>query len=118
LDHDLKGKVSRSSWGLDYHVVLKDRLEKLIMEIKKNKEFNYKYYVDTGPLIERELARKAGIGYYGKNCSIINDEYCFFIFIGYILTDIDIPIDSPILGSKCGDCNLCIKACPTGALER
>lgn len=116
-DYDLKGKVSKSSWGLDYHVVLKDRLKKLIMEIKKIKEFSYKHYVDTGPLIERELARKAGIGYYGKNCSIINDEYGSFIFIGYILTDIDMPVDSPILANKCGDCNLCIKACPTGALE-
>ncbi len=66
------------------------------------KDFNYRYFVDTGPLIDRELARKAGIGYYGKNCSIINDEYGSFIFIGYILTDMDISIDSPILENSCG----------------
>ncbi len=81
------------------------------------KDFNYRYFVDTGPLIDRELARKAGIGYYGKNCSIINDEYGSFIFIGYILTDMDISIDSPILENSCGECELCLKACPTGALE-
>ncbi len=80
-------------------------------------DFSYKSFVDTGPLIDRELAKRAGIGYYGKNCSIINDGYGSFIFIGYILTNLDIEI-SPILSEgKCGDCNLCIKACPTGALE-
>lgn len=116
-NYKLKGILSKSSWGMDYHVVLKDRMEKLIDEIKRVEDFNYKYYVDTGSLIEREIARKCGIGYYGKNCSIINDKYGSFIFIGYILTDLDISDYSTPLESKCGDCDLCIKACPTKALE-
>ena len=117
VDYSLKGALSKSSWGLDYHKVLKKRMEKLIEEIKKFAEFNYKYFVDTGPLIDRELAKKSGIGYYGKNSSIINDEYGSFIFIGYILTDLDIETSPILLEEKCIDCNICIKSCPTGALE-
>lgn len=116
-NYRLKGSLSKSSWGLDYHRVLKEKLENLISEIEKTKSFEYKAFVDTGPLVDRELARKAGIGYYGKNCSIINKDYGSFIFLGYILTDLDINTDTNPIESQCGDCDLCIKACPTKALE-
>ncbi len=116
-DYRLKGRLSKSSWGLDYHIVLKNRMEKIIDEIKKLVDFNYKYFVDTGLLVDREIAYKSGIGYYGKNCSIINDEYGSFIFLGYILADLELRVSTNPMESKCGDCNLCIKACPTGALE-
>ena len=111
------GKLSRSSWGLDYHEVLWDRMERLIGAIQEKRGFNYKCFVDTGPLVDRELARNAGIGYYGKNCSIINPKYGSFIFIGYILTDLDIEVKPTVLEEECGICTQCIKACPTGALE-
>lgn len=113
----IKGKLSKSSWGLDYHVVLKKKMENLIKEIERVEEFQYKSFVDTGPLIDRELAKKANVGYYGKNCSIINDRYGSFIFIGYILTDLDIEKNSILAEDKCVDCDLCLRACPTGALE-
>ena len=113
----LRGILSKSTWGLDYHNVLKDKMENLIQEISKVKDFEYKYFVDTGPLIDREVARRAGLGYFGKNCSIINGEYGSFIFIGYILTNLEILADNAIKG-ECGDCTLCIDACPTGALEK
>lgn len=116
-DNKLKGVLSKSSWGLDYHRVLKAKMNSLVEEIKDIEDFDYKMYVDTGPLVERELANKAGIGYYGKNCSIINDEYGSFIFIGYIMTDLNIEQDISRIDSKCGDCDLCIRACPTNALE-
>ena len=116
-DYKLKGRLSKSSWGMDYHKVLQSKIENLIIEIKKEVDFSHKYYIDTGPLIDRELAKRTGIGYYGKNSSIINDKYGSFIFIGYILTDLDIDISNEEIPNKCGDCNLCIKACPTGALE-
>ena len=116
-DNKLKGLLSKSSWGLDYHRVLKAKMNSLIEEIKNIEDFDYKVYVDTGPLVERELGNKAGIGYYGKNCSIINDDYGSFIFIGYIMTDLDIEADTNRIHSKCGDCDLCIRACPTNALE-
>lgn len=115
-DYKLRGKLSKSSWGIDYHQVLKNKMELLIEEIKKVVDFQYKYFVDTGPLVDRELAVKAGVGYYGKNSLVINDDYGSFIFIGYILTDLDLDYNERI-ASKCGDCNLCLKACPTGALE-
>lgn len=114
--YPLRGKLSKSSWGKDYHHVLKQKIEFLIEDIKKVIDFEYKYFVDTGPLIDRELARKAGVGYYGKNCSIISDEYGSFIFLGYILTDLELEFSEEV-SNKCGDCNLCLKACPTGALE-
>lgn len=114
---NIKGNLSKSSWGLDYHKVLKNKMEELIYEIKKKKDFQYKYFVDTGPLVDRELAKKAGIGYYGKNCSIINKDYGSFIFLGYILTDLEIEKNSIIIEEDCKDCTLCIQACPTNALE-
>lgn len=111
------GIISRSSWGIDYHIVLKNRIEKLIKELKNRLDFDYKFYVDTGPLVDRELAKNAGLGYYGKNCSIISPYYGSFIFLGYILTSIKLKTNTKILDKQCGDCNLCIQACPTGALE-
>lgn len=115
-DYLLRGRLSKSSWGQDYHRVLKSKMKLLIQSIEEKISFEYKYFVDTGPLIDRELAKKAGLGYYGKNCSIINYEYGSFIFIGYILTDLDIEGDKTV-EEDCGDCRLCIDACPTGALE-
>lgn len=117
-DYKLKGLFSRSSWGLDYHIVLKNKMEELIRELKKVVDFNYKHYVDTGPLIDRELASKSGIGYYGKNCSIINERYGSFIFLGHVLTDLEIDFPLKTLNSECGDCNICIEHCPTGALQK
>lgn len=114
--HPLNGEISMSSWGLDYHRVLNDKMVKLIGSLKKEISFEYKAFVDTGPLVDRELARKAGLGFYGKNCSIINDKYGSFIFLGYILTNMEIKPDIPV-EDDCGDCDLCLKACPTGALE-
>ena len=111
------GKLSKSSWGLDYHMVLKDKMDQLTDEISKKIHFNYKSFVDTGPLVDREIAKKAGIGYYGKNCNIINDELGSFIFIGYILTDLELEADNP-LEEDCGDCNICIQSCPTNALYK
>lgn len=113
----LRGGLSKSSWGLDYHRVLRDKMEKLIKELKKDYKFDYKAFTDTGPLVDRELANKAGLGYYGKNCSIINKEYGSFIFLGYILTSLDIKVENIYVEDSCGDCDLCLRACPTGALE-
>lgn len=114
---NLKGKLSKSSWGLDYHRVLGEKMDSLITKMKEEVEFEYRAFSDTGPLVDRELAKKAGLGYYGKNCSIINREYGSFIFLGYILTDLDMKIDTRIIEDECGDCKLCLEACPTGALE-
>ncbi len=117
VDFPLKGRLSMSSWGIDYHRVLKEKIENLINKIKEVRDFDYKYFVDTGPLVERDLAYKAGVGYYGKNCSIINDDFGSFIFLGHILTDLELEVDQAV-ENKCGDCKLCLEACPTGSLEQ
>jgi epoxyqueuosine reductase len=108
--------VSRSAWGNDYHSVLGGKLNKLSDFIRSKLGGRAMYYVDTGPLVEREVARRAGIGYTGKNCSIINPRYGSYLFLGEILTDIYIEPDSPF-DSECGECDLCIRACPSGALR-
>lgn len=115
-NYKLSGDISMSSWGLDYHLVLKKKIEALILEMQRKMEFEYKAFVDTGPLVDREIARRSGLGYYGKNCSIINKDYGSFIFLGHILTDILLDEDIP-RDDDCGNCTLCLKACPTGALE-
>lgn len=114
--YELSGKLSMSSWGLDYHKVLGQKLDLLVDKIKEKASFDYKAFVDTGPLIDRDLAKNSGLGFFGKNCSIINKEYGSFIFLGYILTSLDIKEDKAV-EKDCGDCDLCLKACPTGALE-
>lgn len=112
----IKGSLSRSSWGIDYHRVLIEHMGRLVDKLKETIEFQSMMFTDTGPLVDRELAYRAGLGYYGKNCSLINPKYGSFFFIGYILTDLEIKENEEILQSECGDCELCLKACPTSAL--
>lgn len=114
--HRLNGTISMTSWGRDYHKVLREKIDALIGKIKEKQDFEYKAFVDTGPLVDRELARKAGVGFLGKNCSIINEQFGSFIFLGYILSDIELNPNTTVL-DNCGDCDACLRACPTGALE-
>lgn len=110
-----KCSMSMSTWGEDYHNVLGSKLKVISEFIETELCGSTRVFVDTGPVVEREAARRAGIGFIGKNCSLINPSYGSFIFIGEILTDLYIEPDTP-LKESCGDCSLCIKACPTGAL--
>lgn len=113
----IKGSLSKSSWGMDYHLVLMDKMNALTEKMGRYFKFKHMSFCDTGPLVDRELAFKAGLGYYGKNCSIINPDYGSFFFIGYILTDLEIKANEILLGNQCGNCTLCLDVCPTGALE-
>lgn len=116
-DH-LQGFFSRSAWGRDYHWVLGERLSRLGQLLS---EFDpglvYRTFVDTGPLPERELARRAGLGWMGKNTSLINEVYGSWIFLGGMVINRELETDSP-LEADCGECDRCLKACPAGALER
>ncbi len=109
------GNLSRSSWGQDYHRVVGDRIERLIERVEEILPAKYQGFVDTGPLVDRNLAYEAGLGFYGKNNSIINKDYGSFIFIGYIVTDLELSKSSKVQDS-CGACRKCIDYCPTGAL--
>ncbi|MDX9916456.1 MAG: tRNA epoxyqueuosine(34) reductase QueG [Gudongella sp.] len=113
----LKGTLSKSSWGTDYHKVIEQLMYKFIKVLKKEFNAEFMAFVDTGPLVDREVAHRAGIGYYGKNCSIITNEYGSYVFLGYILTNLNLSADNTPMESQCGDCRLCIDACPTGAIS-
>ncbi|KXS43030.1 MAG: iron-sulfur cluster binding protein [Candidatus Frackibacter sp. T328-2] len=113
---ELRGKFSKFAWGRDYHQVLGEKLEQLIGFLRtKNDNLEVKKFVDTGPTVDRALARRAGIGWQGKNCSIINPDYGSWIFIGGIITNLELEFDAPI-EDQCSGCRKCIEACPTGAL--
>jgi epoxyqueuosine reductase len=111
-----RGIFCRASWGQDYHIVLRDRLEKLEQFIlEKVPEAKLKSMVDTGELSDRAVAERAGIGWSGKNCSIITPEFGSYVYLGEMITDIPFPPDTPI-EDRCGTCNKCVEVCPTGAL--
>ncbi|SDX49840.1 epoxyqueuosine reductase [Marininema mesophilum] len=113
---EYRGLFCRASWGADYHLVLRQRLEALKAKLLEMKpEANCEVMVDTGALSDRAVAERAGIGWSGKNTSIITEEYGSWVYLGEMITDVWIPPDTPVTAG-CGDCNACIDACPTGAL--
>lgn len=113
---DRRGIFCRASWGQDYHDVLRDRLNKLAEYLEqKYPEFVFKSMVDTGELSDRAVAERAGIGFTGKNTNLITPEYGSYVYLGEMITNIPFPPDEPVEDS-CGDCNICVDACPTGAL--
>jgi epoxyqueuosine reductase len=111
-----RGRVSRYAWGEDYHAVMEPGLRRLAQFLLDRGARAARYYVDTGPVIDRAAARRAGIGWYGKNTMIITRRgYGSWVFLGEILTDLPLPADPAARGS-CGECRLCLDACPTGAI--
>jgi epoxyqueuosine reductase len=109
--------VARYAWGDDYHDVILARLEALIdwMRISSDATFEARAYVDTGPVLERVYARHAGIGWIGKNTCVINPVLGSWILLGEIICSLPLEVDEPGL-DRCGDCSLCIEACPSSAL--
>jgi epoxyqueuosine reductase len=111
-----RGIFCRASWGTDYHAVLRDRLKKLEEFIAlKVPEARFKSMVDTGELVDRAVAERAGIGWSGKNCSIITPEFGSYVYLGEMITNIPFEPDHP-MEDRCGSCNKCVDVCPTGAL--
>lgn len=112
-----QGRVARYAWGTDYHTLIRRRL-RLLEEflLLKRPGARVRGVVDTAPLLERDFAHSAGLGWFGKNTMLINDTLGSRFFIGALLTDVDLEPDAPAGEHKCGDCTACLDACPTGAL--
>jgi iron-sulfur cluster binding protein, putative len=111
-----RGAFARVSWGIDYHVILRERLQKLgEFLVNTVPGTRYKSMVDTGELSDRAVAERAGIGWAGKNTNLITQEFGSYVYLGEMLTTIPFPPDKPA-ASLCGDCTICIDHCPTEAL--
>lgn len=111
-----RGIFCRASWGVDYHVAVRERLQKIEQWlVERVPDVRIKSMVDTGELVDRAIAERAGIGWNGKNCSIITPEFGSYVYLGELITNIPFMPDTPI-EDECGDCTLCLDVCPTGAL--
>ncbi|MBL8877957.1 MAG: tRNA epoxyqueuosine(34) reductase QueG [Phycisphaerales bacterium] len=110
------GRVARYARGRDYHIVLRERLTSLAEQLREafNEPFESRVCVDTAPLLEREVARLAGIGWIGKNTCVLNNKLGSYLFLGELLITLEFAPDSP-MPDHCGSCTRCLDACPTQA---
>jgi epoxyqueuosine reductase len=111
------GRLARYAWGRDYHAAMKDRLRQLatFLSARVDRAVRSRVFVDDGPLVERDAALRAGLGFRGKNTNLLT-PIGSYVFLGALLTDLVLEIDEPVR-KDCGSCRLCIEACPTDALE-
>lgn len=112
-----RGRISAYAWGVDYHRVMKPRLEELAQWLSEatSQKVDSKIYVDTGAILERDHAESAGLGFTGKNTMLIHPRRGSWIFLGELLTTVALEADEPILMPSCGRCRRCLDACPTNA---
>jgi epoxyqueuosine reductase len=111
------GPVARYARGADYHEVMRERLDALQATLaeRAGRAVQAKSVVDSTPLLERDLARRAGLGWFGKNTLLINPHEGSFILLGALLVDLDLASDAPFASDRCGRCTRCLDACPTQA---
>lgn len=111
------GPVARYARGVDYHDVMAERLRALHDGVRERvgRDVAGKAYVDTGPILERDLARRAGLGWFGKSTMLVNPTLGSFFFLGALLLDLELEPDAPFEADRCGTCTRCLDACPTGA---
>ena len=111
------GPIARYARGDDYHEVMTIKLEQLHRQIEADagRPVSGKAYVDTGPILERDLARRAGLGWFGKNTNLVNPRIGSFFFIGVLLVDLELEADAQFEADRCGSCTRCLDACPTDA---
>lgn len=115
--HASTGKISRYAWGDDYHVVVKERLTKLLEAIRNiEPAVNAKLCVDTSPFMDKAWAVRAGLGWIGKHSNLITRTVGSWVFIGAIIVDIELEYDEPFAEDHCGTCRACIDACPPQAI--
>ena len=109
--------ISRYALGRDYHKVIRNRLKKLGQKIEQEVgQFGFRPFVDSAPVLERQLAEKAGLGWRGKNSLLIHKQAGSWFFLGELFVDLPLPIDEPNNKEGCGKCTACLTLCPTGAI--
>lgn len=113
----LRGWISRYAWGDDYHAIMEARLDELLAKIRAEagKSVEGRAYVDTGPVLERDFSALAGVGWIGKNTTLIHPRRGSWFFLGELFLNLELESDRSIR-DRCGGCDLCIQSCPTGAL--
>lgn len=110
--------ISRYAYGADYHPIILAKLNRIIDFIKDiHPESTSKAYVDSAPLLEKPWATRAGLGWQGRHSILINNKIGSFFFLGAIVTDLELEYDNPSMEDHCGNCRLCIEACPTEAIN-
>lgn len=114
----LWGRTASYAWGEDYHEVLPQRLQALaaFIEAQAGRPVPNRWYTDTGPILERDLAQRAGLGWAGKNSCLIHPELGSYFFLAEILLGIELAPDPPFVPDHCGTCRRCLEACPTGCI--
>jgi len=112
------GRIAAYAWGQDYHLVLPERLKALssFIETQAGCPVPHRWYTDTGPLLERDLAQRAGLGWIGKNTCLIHPKNGSYFLLAEILLGIELEADVPFSADNCGICTRCISACPTGCI--
>ena len=111
-----RGAISVYAQGKDYHDIVKKRLKVLARWMVETHDCEVKVFVDTAPVMEKPLAARAGLGWQGKHTNLVSRQFGSWMFLGEVFTTLELPPDAPET-DHCGSCDLCMKACPTGALD-
>jgi epoxyqueuosine reductase len=112
------GRVASYAWGDDYHNILPKRLKRIVSFIQEQtgEEIPNRWYTDTGPILERELAQRAGLGWIGKNSCLINPKQGSYFLLAEIFLGVELKVDRPFTRDFCGSCTRCVEACPTACI--
>ena len=117
-DGVLRGRVASYAWGDDYHEALVERLQALaaFIQAQAGQPVACRWYTDTGPLLERDLAQRAGLGWIGKNTCLIHPQHGSYFLLAELLLSLELPSDAPFTADRCGSCTRCLDACPTACI--